>query len=104
MIRMTFSEYDRLLEVFKDVELKPFWPTAEQVKVMEADPERWMKFACYLNEQEDAPRTQEELLGKSKLRDFINHNLELIDDEEEEEDILTRQDYEEITRRLASCH
>ena len=69
---------------------------------MEAEPERWMAFACYLNEQEEPPRTQEEMLGKSKLRDFINHNLELIDDEETEEEVITRQDYEEIKRRLAS--
>ena len=102
MIKMTFSDYDRLVEVFKDVELKTFWPTPEQVKVMEAEPERRMAFACYLNEQEEPPRTQEEMLGKSKLRDFINHNLELIDDEETEEEVITRQDYEEIKRRLAS--
>lgn len=102
MIKMTFSQYDHLLETFKKVDIKTFWPTPEQVKVMEADPERWMQFACYLNEQEEAPRTQEELLGRSKLRDFVNHNLELIDDEQEEEDVLTRKDYEEIQRRLAS--
>lgn len=102
MIKMTFSQYDRLLEVFKEVDLKPFWPTPEQVEVMEADPERWMRFACYLNEQEESPRTQEELLGKSRLREFINHNLELTDDEQEEKDTLTRKDFEEIQRRLAS--
>ena len=102
MIKMTFSDYDRLVEVFKDVELKTFWPTPEQVKVTEAEPERWMAFACYLNEHEEPPLTQEEMLGKSKLRDFINHNLELIDDEETEEEVITRQDYEEIKRRLAS--
>ena len=101
MITMTFSQYDRLLEVFKDVNMKPFWPTQEQVEVMKDDPERWMKFACYLNEQEAPPQTQEELLGRSRLRDFINHNLELIDDEGEEE-VLTREDYEEIQHKLAS--
>ena len=101
MITMTFSQYDRLLEVFKDVNMKPFWPTPEQVEVMKDDPERWMKFACYVNEQEAPPRTQEELLGRSRLRDFINHNLELIDDEGEEE-VLTREDYEEIQHKIAS--
>lgn len=102
MIKMTFSEYDRMLEVFKDVKIKSFWPSPEQVKVMEAEPQRWMQFACYLNEQTEPPRTQEELLGRSRLRDFINHNLELVDDEEAEEEILTTKDYEEIQRRLAS--
>ena len=37
MITMTFSQYDRLLEVFKDVNMKPFWPTPEQVEVMKDD-------------------------------------------------------------------
>ena len=92
---------NRLARGIIDSEAPQVVITPEQVEVMKDDPERWMKFACYLNEQEAPPRTQEELLGRSRLRDFINHNLELIDDEGEEE-VLTREDYEEIQHKLAS--
>lgn len=100
MITLTFSQYDKMIESFGTIKLKPFWPTKEQVKVMESDPERWIKYALFLDQQKSLPKTTDEILGKHELRDFINHHLEIIDDEEEETEQLTMADFNEILKSM----
>ena len=101
MITLTFSQYDKMIEGFENIKLKPFWPTKDQVKVMEGEPERWLKYALFLDQQKTLPKTTEEILGKHVLRDFINRNLELIEDDEETEQ-LTMADIQEILNNMSN--
>ena len=90
MIRMTYDEYDALVEKFEKIKesgkVIPIWPTIQQVDEFQKDPEKWMAFCCYLHEFNPEPKTAEEKYSRRNLSDFINSNLELYDPEEDAEE------------------
>lgn len=82
-VRMTFQDYDRFLEGTEHLGTPTFWPSIEDVDLMEKDPGKWILFACHLEEHGVPPKTKEEEYRRKTLRGFINRHLELCDDEEE---------------------
>ena len=82
---MTFNEYEKMIEQFKKLpkNIKPVWPTVEQIDMFETDPEKWLKFACFLQEMNPPPRNSKERYSQRNITAFINHNLELVKDSEE---------------------
>ena len=83
IVRMTFQDYDRFLEVTEHLGTPTFWPPIEDVDLMEEDPEKWILYACHLEEHGVPPKTKEEEYRRKTLRGFINRHLKLCDDEEE---------------------
>ena len=81
-VRMTFQDYDRFLEQTERLGTPVFWPSIEDVDLMEADPGKWILFACHLEEHGTPPRTKEEEYRRKTLRGFINRHLELYYDGE----------------------
>lgn len=83
LITMTYDQYDELLDLFEKVKagekVPTFWPTVEQIDMFEKDPKKWIKFCCYLYEENPAPRTHEEKYSKRNLSGFINRHLELVE-------------------------
>lgn len=82
-VRMTFQDYDRFLEQTEHLGTPTFWPSIEDVDLMEKNPEKWILFACHLEEHGTPPKTKEETYRRKTLREFINRHLELCDGEEE---------------------
>lgn len=79
---MTFEQYDKLLEKFEHVHVSTYYPTPEQIEIMEQDPERWIVYACYQYEKGGNPRNSAEKYGRKNLMKFINKHLVLVDAEE----------------------
>ena len=48
---MTFDEFDEMVDKFDNIDTNKVWPTKEQIDMMENNPERWVKFLCYLDEK-----------------------------------------------------
>ena len=46
---------------------------------MENNPERWVKFLCYLDEKNDEPANEEECEARKLIKAFLNKHLELIE-------------------------
>ena len=83
--QISFDEWDnteKRLELIKQSNrVSTFWPTEEEMEIMRENPRRWIILACYLYEQGDKPTTDDELVGKRMVQQFINDHLELSDDE-----------------------
>ena len=80
MRRMTYEEYDKMLEGFAGVEMKPIWPTIEDIdEVMEKNPEKYLDFAVYIYESGIEAKDKDEKLRKKHLFSFINRHLELVE-------------------------
>lgn len=47
------------------------------IDMFKKDPEKWIKYCCFLYEFNPAPSTAEEKYSKKNLSGFINKNLEL---------------------------
>lgn len=77
--RMTFEEYDRMLEEFQQVKVKADLPGPEEMDIIQSDIARFMTYACYLDEYGEKPRTKDEEYRKRTLRMFICEHLELVD-------------------------
>ncbi len=75
---MTFEEYDKLIESFRDIDTPTFWPSLEQIMLFEEDPGKWMKFVLYLMEKGKRPKDREERYRKRLLNLFLRENLELV--------------------------
>lgn len=84
MLSMSYEEYDKLLETFEEIKtgekVISYWPTVPQVDLFWEDPEKWIYFCCYLYEFNDPPKTAEEKYSKKNLFEFINRNLQLVDE------------------------
>ena len=78
-MQLTFDEYDAMLEKFEEIETETIWPTLKQIDMFEEDPEKWLKFCCYLLEKGHDPQTKEEEYSKKNLTRFVNTHLELTD-------------------------
>lgn len=81
MITMTYDEYDSLINEFERIKEKDkvisVWPSVAQIDMFQKDPEKWIKYCCYLYEFNPTPVTAEEKYSKKNLNSFINRNLEL---------------------------
>lgn len=78
--QMTFDQYDCIVEKFESVHSPTYYPTIEQLDLMETDPRKWLLFACFLQEKGHKPKSKEEEYRKRSLRVFINEHLELVED------------------------
>lgn len=78
-MKMTYDEYDTMLEMFKQLTVKTYYPDPVEIDKMSEDPDKWIKFVCYLYEQGEKPRNQKERYSRENLKDFIQKNLELED-------------------------
>lgn len=81
MITMTYDEYDSMIDAFQKIKDRdkviPVWPSVAQIDMFKKDPEKWIKYCCFLYEFNPAPSTAEEKYSKKNLSGFINKNLEL---------------------------
>lgn len=50
-MKMTYDEYDEMLEVFQNMSVKTYYPDPVEIAKMEENPEQWIKFVCYLYEK-----------------------------------------------------
>ncbi len=81
--QLTFDQYDSLVEKFEKLEVPTYYPTQEQIELMEKDPEKWMLYACFLSECGRKPKSKEEEYRRKGLLLFINTYLELVENESE---------------------
>lgn len=81
-MQMTFDEYDAMIEKFESLKTPVCWPTPEQILMFEKDPDKWLKFCCYLYEFAPNARTDEEKESKHNMMTYINRHLELVDEED----------------------
>lgn len=82
-MRMTFDEYDALIDSFKGISLPTYWPSVEQIMAFEEEPEKWIKLALYLMKKGKKPADKEERYRKNTLNLFIRENLELVNQTQE---------------------
>lgn len=80
-MQMSFQEYDEVMEKFEKMSERVYWPTKNQLDMFEQEPEKWLMFCLFLHENNPQPVTEEEKESKKGMMKFINHELELIDDE-----------------------
>lgn len=79
MVKMTFDEYDKLMDVYGGMQEHPYWPTDEQIEMFGKNPEKWLLFCIFLHEKNPAPSSESERQSKRKMMKFINRELELVD-------------------------
>ena len=80
MRRMTYEEYDKMLEGFASIEMELIWPTIEDIdEVMEKNPEKYLDFAVYIYESGLEAKNEDEKRRKKHLFAFINRHLELVE-------------------------
>ncbi len=76
-MKMTFDEYDNLLNKFKDMTTETYWPSPEQIMMFQNEPAKWLLFCIYLYEKGKEPINKKEKYSKANLRNFINSHLEI---------------------------
>lgn len=78
-MRMTYDEYDEMLEAFQNLPVKTYYPDPVEIAKMEENPEQWIKFVCYLYEKGKKPQNQQEHYSRTNLKAFIEKYLVLED-------------------------
>lgn len=78
-MRVTFEEYDHMIEKFNKVNTHTYFPSIEDMDIMEADPDKWIPLLCYFIEKGEEPKTNEEQYSRKTMVRFVNKNLELVD-------------------------
>lgn len=78
-MKMTFDEYDEIMDKFDKMSEHICWPTEEQIEMFRQDPSKWMLFCVFLYEKNPKPTTEEEKASKKAMMKFIGEELELID-------------------------
>lgn len=81
-MKITFDEYDKMIEDFDNIDTPTMWPTLEQIDEFEKEPDKWLPFCVYLLEKGSSPTNKEEEYSKRTLNKFVNNYLELYDNEE----------------------
>lgn len=77
---MTFNEYDGMVEKFENMQTPVYIPTFEQVEeIFKKEPEKWIKYACYILEKFPEKVTNSDKYVKSNIQNFVNEHLELVD-------------------------
>lgn len=82
MLKMTFDEYDAYLEAFKKMKTPTFYPSPLIMEHFDPNDRNWILFACYLYECGKKVKNKAESYSRKTLREFINENLELYDEQE----------------------
>ena len=77
-MRLTFDEYDKEIERFEKINIKPEYPTFNQIEMFKKNPEKWILYCCFVMEKTDKPSNNEEKYSRKNLMNFINDNLELV--------------------------
>lgn len=85
-MQMTFTQYDEFVNQIQLLKHVTYWPSIADLDYMQKDPERWILFACYLQERNETPHTNEDKYAKKNLLAFINSHLDLVDEEDEDAD------------------
>lgn len=80
-MKMKYDEYDVMLEIFKKLTAKTYYPDPLEIEKMSEEPDKWIKFACYLYEKGEKPKNQMERYSRENLKTFIQEHLELVDSE-----------------------
>lgn len=80
-MKMTYDKYDTMLEVFEKLTAKTYYPDPLEIDQMGKNPDKWIKFACYLYEKGEKPKNQKERYSRENLKTFIQEYLELVDSE-----------------------
>lgn len=78
-MKMTYDEYDDMLELFNTLTAKPYYPDPIEISKMEESPDEWLKFVCYLYEKGNKPHNQQEQYSRENLKNFIEKYLILED-------------------------
>lgn len=78
-MEMTFDEYDELVEKFEKIKGLTYWPSVDDIDLMNKHPDKFVVFASYLLETNDIPRNNDEKYSKKNLNRFVNSHLELLD-------------------------
>ena len=81
--RLTFDQYDNLLEQFDNVDIVTVYPTLRQIDLFEENPTKWIISCCYMYEKGVPPVSKDEEYRKKTLGQFINKYLELYETKEE---------------------
>ena len=77
MIRMTYNEYEDMIDTFKQNHtIETYWPTEKQISMFEEQPEKWLKFACFLLEHNAQPQNADEKLSRKNLMSYINNEID----------------------------
>lgn len=76
---MTFNEYDKMIDKFGQMETPVYVPTYEQVEEFEKNPDKWIKYACYILEKFPTRKNSSDKYIKSNLQKFVNEHLELVE-------------------------
>lgn len=84
-MRMTFEEYDQMIERFNSMEVRPCWPSEKLFDIeINKNPEKYIRACCYLLEKGKTTTLKEEYI-RSLINEFVKKNLELYDPEEDAE-------------------
>lgn len=76
---LTYKELDKYESAYEKMEIEPFWPNPNQLRIMENAPDKYVLFANFLYEKNPAPRNQAEKYSKKGLQEFIYQHLQLSD-------------------------
>ena len=79
-MQMTFSEYDQMMEHFEKMASEAYYPDPQEYEEMEKNPDKFIKFVCFLYEKNTKPKNKEEMYSRKNMDAFIKSNLDLIDD------------------------
>ena len=67
-MKMTYDEYDAMLEIFENLSTKTYYPDPLEMRQMGKNPDKWIKFVCYLYEKGKNPKNQKERYSRDKLK------------------------------------
>lgn len=80
-MEMTYLEYDMLLDRFDKVAVTTYYPKPNEFDLMEEQPDRWLKYLCFMYEKGRKPLTEEEKYSRKNMQEFIYRHLSLKDNE-----------------------
>lgn len=81
--RLTFDQYDNVLEQFDNIDVITIYPTLRQIDLFEENPRKWIITCCYMYEKGVPPVSKDEEYRRKTLGQFINKYLELYETKEE---------------------
>ena len=77
-MKITFEEYENLLDKFDKINIPEYWPLPNDIEVMEKNPDKYIIFAIYLDSRCQSPHNMEQRYSKTNLCNFLIDNLEII--------------------------
>lgn len=83
-IKMSFDDYDTMVEKFDKLGYRPEWPDATLIDELEENIKKnktWMKFCCFIAEKAAEPETENDKESKKKILELINKYLVLEESE-----------------------